>query len=65
MNKSKPTRRQLAMEKQAKDAARIAVRKAIRDKIRAGLPVYISRNGKIVNLNRKAERPRRKSRPAA
>ncbi len=52
----KPTRKQLAIEKKATEAARIAVRKAVDAKIRAGLPVYVSRNGKIVNLNPKKRR---------
>jgi hypothetical protein len=51
MNKGKPTKTQLALGKKAVEAMKIAVRKAIREKMRAGLPVYVARDGKVVNLN--------------
>ena len=53
MNKGKATKTQLALEKKAAEAMKAAVRKAIRDKMRAGLPVYTVRSGKVVNLNPK------------
>ena len=56
MNKGKPTKKQLALEKKAFQAMKIAVRKAISDKMCAGLPVYATRNGKVVNLNPKKRR---------
>ncbi len=43
---------------------KLAVRKSIRAKIAAGLPVYVARNGKVVNLNPQS-RPRTKSGRAA
>lgn len=44
------------LQRKALRALRAAVRKAIRRKMRAGLPVYVSRDGKIVNLNPKKRR---------
>ena len=64
MNRGKPTKTQLALEKKAAEAMKTAVRRAVREKMRVGLPVYAVRSGKVVNLNPQ-KRPRAKPRRAA
>ena len=55
--KRKTTRKKpLPLHEKAFTAFKVAVRKAIRERTRAGLPVYIERDGKIVNINRKRRR---------
>jgi hypothetical protein len=53
---TKSTKRQAALQEKAFRAMKVAVRKAIRAKMQAGLPVYVARNGKVVNLNQRKRR---------
>jgi methionine synthase II (cobalamin-independent) len=52
----KSAKKQTALQEKAFRAMKVAVRKAIREKMRAGLPVYVGRDGKVVNLNPKKRR---------
>jgi len=60
---SKPSKDilRLPLEKRAEIAFKVAVAKAIDEHIRLGLPVYISRNGKVVRLSPRAGRNSSKS----
>ena len=64
MKRKKPAKKRVAAQDSALAAFKIAVRRAIRERVRAGLPVYVERGGKIVNLN-SHKRPKTKSRRAA
>jgi len=50
---SKPSKDilRLPLEKRAEIAFKIAVAKAIDENVRLGVPVYVSRNGKVVKLS--------------
>jgi hypothetical protein len=52
----KSAKRQTALQEKAFRAMKVSVRKAVREKLRAGLPVYVARNGKVVNINPKKRR---------
>jgi hypothetical protein len=56
MNKLSKDILRLPIEKRAEIAFKIAVAKAIDENVRLGLPVYISRNGKVVRLSSRAAR---------
>ena len=56
MKSKKPSTKQTALQEKAFRAMKVAVRKAIRAKTQAGLPVYVARNGRVVNLNPKKRR---------
>ena len=51
----------LPLEKRAEIAFKVAVAKAIDEHVRLGLPVYISRNGKVVRLSPREARNSSKS----
>jgi hypothetical protein len=55
---SKPSKNvmRLPLEKRAEIAFKIAVAKAIDEHARLGLPIYIWRNGKVVELSAKKAR---------
>ncbi len=55
---SKPSKNvmRLPLEKRAEIAFKIAVAKAIDEHVRLGLPIYIWRNGKVVELSPKKAR---------
>jgi hypothetical protein len=53
---TKSTKKQTALQEKAFRAMKVAVGKAIRAKMQAGLPVYVARGGKVVNLNPKKRR---------
>jgi len=57
-NMSKPSKNvmRLPLEKRAEIAFTIAVAKAIDEHVRLGLPIYIWRNGKVVELSPKKAR---------
>lgn len=56
--------RALPLEERAFLALRVAVRKAIRERLRAGLPVYVWKDGKVVDLAA-TKRPKRQRRRSA
>jgi hypothetical protein len=56
MNQKKSGKKAVSVEDPALTAFKVAVRKAIRERVRAGLPVYVERHGKIVNINPKKRR---------
>lgn len=56
MNKPSKNVMQLPLEKRAEIAFKIAVAKAIDEHVRLGLPIYIWRNGKVVELSPKKVR---------
>jgi len=64
MKRKKSAKKPVAVQDPALTAFKVAVRNAIRERKRAGLPVYIERAGKIVNLNPQ-RRSKAKSRRAA
>lgn len=49
---------ELPLEERALMALRAAVEKAINERVREGLPVYIWRNGRVVEMSRKELRAR-------
>jgi hypothetical protein len=55
---SKPSKdvKRLPLERRAEIAFKIAVAKAVNEHLRLGLPVYIWRNGKVVDLSPKKAR---------
>jgi hypothetical protein len=55
---SKPSKdvMRLPLERRAEIAFKIAVAKAVNEHLRLGLPVYIWRNGKVVDLSPKKAR---------
>lgn len=62
---SKPSKRvlRLPLEKRAEIAFKVAVAKAIDEHSRLGLPIYISRNGRVVEVSPKdAQKLTRRSR---
>jgi hypothetical protein len=44
-------------------AFKVAVRKALRERRRLGLPIWVERNGKVVNINPKKRAGKSKKRP--
>jgi hypothetical protein len=62
---SKPSKDvlRLPLEKRAEIAFKIAVANAIDEHVRLGFPVYISRNGKVVELSPREARDSSKSKP--
>lgn len=64
--KALPARiRALPLEERALLALRAAVKKAIAERLREGLPVYVSENGRVVNLAaRKRPKGRGRRRPS-
>ena len=51
MNKLSKDVLRLPLEKRAEIAFRVAVAKAIEEHARLGLPIYVWRNGKVVELS--------------
>lgn len=45
-------------------ACKVAVRKALREKRRLGLPIWVERNGRVVNINPKKRAGKSKKRRA-
>jgi hypothetical protein len=64
VNSEKSASKARALQRKALQALRVAVRKTIRKKRLAGLPIYVSRTGKVINLNPQ-RRSKAKSRRAA
>ena len=57
--------RALPLSERALMALRVAVKKAIAESLREGLPVYVSENGRVVNLAaRKRPKGRGRRRPS-
>lgn len=56
MKRKKARKKPSTLQDKAFAAFKVAVRNAIRERMRAGLPVYVERGGKIVNLNPKKRR---------
>lgn len=48
------------LQEQALIALKSAVKKAIAERTREGLPVYVWKDGKVVDLNARKRRPRSK-----
>jgi hypothetical protein len=66
-NKAPSSVLKLPLEERAAMAFKAAVKKAIAERMREGLPVYVSSNGKVIDLAAKtngANTSRRASRPA-